>query len=575
MVGLSAHILCSNMSRVQPYIDDMNLTLSPRYYIAETTIWLLGAILVVSRLVGLVPSQPLPLLNVTIKDPQYFSRIVAALLVAVVLYLIVEWKQSPRISRDSYWAQARAVVTALWICVSLWLSYPLITANTHFVDISPAWYIGFLAIGFLLGALVSILMFASLMIRTMTEAKAHGFHRIPVATQAQYKTWIPVVAFLLVAYYVLWHFSPEAIKGIGAFIVGGPYLFMISEGFASLCLSKDENGNHISYAKRIEQFKKIHDAHDYTYLLSHISDKDIEEEKLIDATPQATQMAIQERFSVGSSESPVPFHVQQLEETQFRFYSKDGDIENQSLENRGVKIQKQQGKKGLLRVRVIFIDTDTKPREIEIQISLIEKHAGEYLIIHTDDADLTFRNVISYAINQTVMQTMVEQEELSLYRLVEAGQECQVEEFLKQDMDVNERAKYGWTALLIASAQRYPRIARLLLDAGANPDLQNDLGATPLMFVAQYGNADTCRLLLEHGANTDLQDTLGRTALIVATREGFADVVAMLLRDGANAAIKDRNGMTALDYAHKCKRGNIARSIRAVDKSRRATKRTK
>ena len=468
-------------------MDEMKLNLSARYYNAETTVWVLGAILVVSRFVGLAPSQPLPLLNVTLMEPQNFSRVVAALLAAVGLYLIVEWKQSSRGARDSYWALTRAGITILWVCVSLWLSYPIFTANTNFADISQAWYLGFLAIGFFLGAFVSILVFASLMIRTVREAKASGFPRIPVATRAQYKAWIPVVFLLLGAYYALAYFSPEVIKEIEVLIVGVPYLFMVSAGFASLCLTRDVNGVRIPYAKRIAQKKKIFDAHDYRYLLSRHG-KDLEGNALINAKPQAIQQEIQDRFSVELSLSTVPFRVQLLEETQLRFYFKDGDIGNQSLENRGVKIQKSLGKQDLLRVQVIFVDPEKKPNEMEIQTSLVEKHAEEYLLTLTLDADLTFKDILSYAINQSVIQTMIKQAGLSLHRLVEAGQEDQVEELLKQDIDVNERAEYGWTALLYASAQGYPRIARLLLDAGANPDLRNDLGITPLIYGARYGN---------------------------------------------------------------------------------------
>jgi hypothetical protein len=552
-------------------MDDMKIDLSTRYYITEATIWLLGVILVVSRFVGLAPSQPLPLLNVTLENNQHFSRVVAVLLAAAALYLIVGWKQSSRRARDSYWAQASACFTTLWACVSLWLCYPLIAANTPFADISPAWFLGFVVIGFLLGMFISILMFASLMIRTPTEAMTLLLPRVPAATRAQYKVYISVVTILLATYYVLWHFSPEVIKGLGFFFVCVPFLLMIGEECASLCLSQDEDGKRIPYAKRIATFKKDFDFHDYAYFLIDHGNKLVEKIGIpTKASSEAIQKAMQEKLSVESS-AEFSFHVQQQEEAQFQLYFNDGNKDNQSPENLGVRIHKRKGKKGLLRVLVIPEEPE-EPREMEILTSLIEEHAEQYLSTHADDVDLTFRKVLSYAINQTVIQAMIQQAGPLLQRAVEAGREDRVDELLKQDIDVNERAEAGWTALLYAAAQGYPRIARLLLDAGANPDMGNVHGITPLIYGARYGNIEICRLLLEYGANPDLQDAYGMTALMFATRLGYADVAEMLLKTGASTTIKARNDMTALNFAHKCKQGKIAKTIRIANKSIQATK---
>jgi len=534
---------------------------------------LLGAILVLSRYVALAPSNPIPLLNITLANNQYFSRVVAVLLTTAAVYLILEWKLSSKKARDSYWAIIRAGFTILYACVSLWLCYPLIASNTRFEAISPVWYLGFLAIGFFLGIFVSILILASLMIRTPSEAKAVCLPRIPVAVFSQYKAWIPVVIVLLAIYYVLWHFSPEVIKEIGFVFVYVPFLFIIGEEFAWLYLSKDENGNRISYAKRIARFKAAHDIHDYAYFLADHGSKTAEKTGILTkASPQAIQKAMQEHFSSESS-AEFRFHVQQQEETQIQFYFKDGDKDNLSTKNRGVRIEKHQGKKGLLAVLVIPDDPDKEQREMEISTILVEKNAEEYLSTHTEGADLTFRKILSYGINQTVIKKMSEQAGPLLQRVVEAGQEDTVKKLLKQeDINVNEQAEYGWTALLYASAQGYPRIARLLLDAGANPDMGNLQGLTPLMYSARYGNIEVCKLMLEYGANPDLQDVYGLTALMVATRLGYADVAKTLLKAGANLAIKDCYSMTALDFAHKFKQGQIAKLLRTAKKNVQAPK---
>ncbi len=543
----------------------MKLELSARYYIAEASVWLLGVTLVLARFVGLVPSQPLPLLNVTLETQQHFSQVVAALLALAALYLIFEWKQSDLKARYFFWAKARIGFTLLFVCASLWLGYPLIAVNTQFEGMSPAWCLGFLLIGFLLGEVMSLLAFASLVVRTPTESRTLRLPRIPVATRAQYVVWIPVGFLLLTAYYVLLYFSPDAIKWLGPFLVCVTFLSMVGREFASLYLSHDSEGKHIPYAKRIERLKEIHDFHDYAYLLIDCGDRFAEDLGVdVKAAPHLIQAAIQKASSVESSAEAARFKVQTLEEIQFQFYSKDGDNENQALENLGVRIRKHTGKQDYLRVRVIFDDPQRESMEIEILTKVVEKNAEAFFSTQQDVTDLTSNKFVSFAIDQAVLQTMVVQAGPLLHRAVVAGHEELVAELLKQEIDVNERVEFGWTALLYASAQGYPKIVRSLLDAGANPDIGNVHGVTPLIFGAQYGNIDVCKTLLEYGANADLQDVYGMTALITATKTDHADVVQLLLGVGANRAIKDRDGMTALDWAYKRRRGNIAKYLRTA-----------
>jgi ankyrin repeat protein len=55
--------------------------------------------------------------------------------------------------------------------------------------------------------------------------------------------------------------------------------------------------------------------------------------------------------------------------------------------------------------------------------------------------------------------------------------------------------------------------------------------------------------LLEKGANVDLEDRYGRTPLSWAVEAGHEAVVKQLLEKGANVDFKDRVGMTPLSRA--------------------------
>jgi len=548
-------------------MNDATPDLSTRYYIAESSVWLLGGILTVARFVGLAPSQAIPFLNVTPEKQQYLPRILALLLFACSLYLLVEWQQSIRSTRVSFWAKARKSATILWACVALWLSYPLFAHGTRFANVSPAWYFIFIAIGFLISSLASTIVYASLMIRTPGEAKTVQLPRVPYASRAQYRTWIPIVLILIAAYYALWQFAPDAIKVVAPPLVAIPYLFMLLKKILFLFFSYDETGHRVPYGKRIERLRRAFDFHDYCYILNGHGAKQTKALDLTMSSPQAIQKAMQDKYAVNPPQGLINFHVQQIDEVQIQFYSKDGNPKNGSLDNAGVRIIKRNGDKGIMRVLLIPDDALSGRKEMLIPVNLVETNAEQYLRTHPREDDRTFRAVFSYAINETVIKTMLTESGSLLHRAVEAGQEDLVRDLLgKKDTNVNEQAEFGWTALLYASAQGYPSIVRTLLEAGANPDLGNVHGITPIMYGARYGNTDVTRLLIDFHAKIDIQDAFGHTALMVATLHGHDVVAEMLLDAGADSRIRDHQSKTALDIAYANKRGAIAKRIRGADK---------
>jgi ankyrin repeat protein len=105
---------------------------------------------------------------------------------------------------------------------------------------------------------------------------------------------------------------------------------------------------------------------------------------------------------------------------------------------------------------------------------------------------------------------------------------------------------------LISLAVEYPAAVRLLLAKGAQPDIPNDFGKTPLMYAAQYNQLESARLLLDAGANPNavtLQPsdtceyslgTTNVTALDYAARYASAAVIKLLLAHGAVTYIRSK-----------------------------------
>ena len=88
-------------------------------------------------------------------------------------------------------------------------------------------------------------------------------------------------------------------------------------------------------------------------------------------------------------------------------------------------------------------------------------------------------------------------------------------------------------------------IARLLIERGANVNVPDKDGATPLFRVASVKIA---RLLIERGANVNAADREGLTPLHLAVTEGLGiELARLLVLRGADVNARNRAGHTPLD----------------------------
>ena len=141
----------------------------------------------------------------------------------------------------------------------------------------------------------------------------------------------------------------------------------------------------------------------------------------------------------------------------------------------------------------------------------------------------------------------------------------EVEKFLSEpgSVIINTRdGSTGETALHIVIQRRDSTWLGYLLQKGANPNLADKKGTTPLMLATQLGYVDGIDWLVRKKAVVDQTNRSGETALILAVQLRNPEAVRALLKAGANPDKTDsRAGYSARDYAKQDGRASAIAAI--------------
>ena len=182
------------------------------------------------------------------------------------------------------------------------------------------------------------------------------------------------------------------------------------------------------------------------------------------------------------------------------------------------------------------------------------------------------------------------------------GDAAEVRRLLDDGADANERDASGRTAVTAAALGDHVEVARLLIAAGADVDLQDsdrnnpllvtgetgsvamlrevlkgspNLGATnryggvAVIPAADRGHVDYVREILETDIDVDHVNNLGWTALLETVLLGDGDaahveILGLLLDAGADRSIADRDGVTALEHARSRGYDDMIRVLEAA-----------
>lgn len=143
------------------------------------------------------------------------------------------------------------------------------------------------------------------------------------------------------------------------------------------------------------------------------------------------------------------------------------------------------------------------------------------------------------------------------YKFLEAVRNAKGEDVIKildtpgQQIVNAKDVTTGEGALHIVIKRGDETYLRYLLSRGADPNLRDGRGDTPLLIAVQYGQNGMVDVLTKAKANPNLGNGGGETPLIRAVQKRDLALVRELLAAGANPDQTDNvAGMSARDYAH-------------------------
>ncbi|HEY4492645.1 MAG TPA: ankyrin repeat domain-containing protein [Acidobacteriota bacterium] len=145
-----------------------------------------------------------------------------------------------------------------------------------------------------------------------------------------------------------------------------------------------------------------------------------------------------------------------------------------------------------------------------------------------------------------------------LMKAASTGDTARIRELLEGGEDVNAKhAVVGWTALTAAAYYGHPEAVKLLLEAGAEPNMKDASADTPLMKAVTLGpyedrqemlkrKAEVARLLLKAGADPTTRDRFGVAVWQMPMNDQLSEIVDVFEQAGVKG-IKEEKLIQAVD----------------------------
>jgi ankyrin repeat protein len=144
------------------------------------------------------------------------------------------------------------------------------------------------------------------------------------------------------------------------------------------------------------------------------------------------------------------------------------------------------------------------------------------------------------------LPAMAQGRDQALVLAVKRGEIAEARRLLAEGAQINVRDKNGRTPLMLATRRNNVDLARLLIQEGADVNAKDLLQDTPFLYAGAEGLTEILKLTLSAGADLVSTNRFGGTALIPACHHGRVEAVKLLITAGVDVDHVNNLGWTAL-----------------------------
>jgi len=125
--------------------------------------------------------------------------------------------------------------------------------------------------------------------------------------------------------------------------------------------------------------------------------------------------------------------------------------------------------------------------------------------------------------------------EYPLHEAAFANNEKALKILLDFGANINIENLYGWTSLHIAACRGYLNIVQTIIKAGGDVNYLDHDGRSPLFFASHYHKIETVKILIENSAKVNIKDVHGCSPLHYAMRKkGNIKIIKLLVENGVD-----------------------------------------
>jgi len=149
---------------------------------------------------------------------------------------------------------------------------------------------------------------------------------------------------------------------------------------------------------------------------------------------------------------------------------------------------------------------------------------------------------------------------------VHEGNQTVVDLFVRSNFNIHISDQDGVPVLLAALKKGYTVIAGILINKGADVNVHDKMGVTPLLLVCSKrlpGYKTIAEMLIQKGAYVNDRDSRGFTPLLLSLSEGPSEVAELLIDRGADIFARGKDRKSALALAESAGNTHIANLLKA------------